>query len=104
MSTSMPVETIAGSVVVDAPLCELDAAKWERNENRRDLYLDVLERILVVGLFGWLVVRLLADFVSEGNLGSVILLPSEGLVVVFMVIRRASRTMSRSVGVWLMAL
>lgn len=69
-----------------------------------DLYLDLFERFLVVGLFSWLVVRLVADYSNTGNVGSLVLLPSEGLVVLFMVIRRTSREMSRRPGDWLMAM
>jgi protein-S-isoprenylcysteine O-methyltransferase Ste14 len=99
MITSALTETIESPVAVAAP--QSSAA---RDEGWTDLYLDVFERVLVGGFFCWLVVRLITNFISEGNIGSLMLLPSEGLVVVFMVIRRTSRAMSRQIGAWLMAL
>jgi protein-S-isoprenylcysteine O-methyltransferase Ste14 len=75
-----------------------------RHEIAIGLCLDVLERVLVGGFFCWLVVHLLADYASEGNIGSLLVLPSEALVVFLMVIRRTSRTMSRETRAWLLAM
>jgi protein-S-isoprenylcysteine O-methyltransferase Ste14 len=104
MCTSTLPEKIDSPVAVGPPHYEVDVASAARDETWSDLYLDVFERLLMGGFFCWLVARLIADYVSEGNVGSLILLPSEGLVVVFMVIRRTSRAMSRHLGAWLLAL
>lgn len=70
----------------------------------KDRVLDWFERLLVVAFFCWLVVQLIGNFQTERNVGSLFLLPSEGLVVVFILIRRSSRVMSRQPGAWLIAL
>jgi protein-S-isoprenylcysteine O-methyltransferase Ste14 len=66
--------------------------------------LDWFERLLVLALYGWLVARILVRFAEGGGLASLLLLPSEGLVVVFMLIRRPAAEVSRHPGEWLMAL
>ncbi len=83
---------------------EASAAAETRSGRPGDLYLDLFERCLVVGFYGWLVVRLVNDYLNEGNVASLLLLPCEGLVVVLMVIRRTSREMSHRLGEWLVAL
>src|SRR5258708_1947994 len=114
MSTSTLQERIASPVAVADSCDEVDVAVVDvavvkvavmaRDEGWSDLYLDVFERFLVCGFFCWLVARLVANYASEGSVGSLFVLPSEALVVFFMVIRRTSRTMSRQPGAWLMAL
>jgi protein-S-isoprenylcysteine O-methyltransferase Ste14 len=69
-----------------------------------DTCLDWSERLLILALFGWLVVRLATNSGGADSWASLLLLPSEGLVVVFVLIRRPSRQMSRHVGEWLLAL
>ena len=64
---------------------------------------DMLERTIVVVLFGWLVARLLTAFWADGQAVRLLLLPSEGLVVLFMLIRRRTRDVSRSWTDWLLA-
>ena len=106
MSTSLLPESVESPLVpcdARAPLRVAASAATGRAW-ASDLYLDLFERFLVVGLFSWLVVRLVAAYLNTGNVGALVLLPSEGLVVVFMVIRRTSRQMSRRPGEWLMAL
>jgi protein-S-isoprenylcysteine O-methyltransferase Ste14 len=70
--------------------------------SRVDRVLDVLERAVIVGLFGGLAVRLASSF-SAGKAGDLLLLISEGLVVVFMLFRRPAREASREPIDWLMA-
>jgi protein-S-isoprenylcysteine O-methyltransferase Ste14 len=65
--------------------------------------LDWVERLLVLALYGWLVARILGHYLAEGNVANLLLLPSEGLVVVFMLIRRQATEVSRSPAEWLMA-
>ena len=104
MSTTTLVEKIETRVAGAELGCLVDLPSKARDESSRDLYLDVFERLLVGGLFCWLVARMVAAYATEGNVGTLVLLPSEGLVVVFMIIRRTSRAMSRHPGAWLMAL
>jgi protein-S-isoprenylcysteine O-methyltransferase Ste14 len=59
--------------------------------------------LLVLGLYGLLVVRLFATAGSAAVIASLLLLPSEGLAVVFLLIRRRTSQMSRHVGEWLLA-
>jgi protein-S-isoprenylcysteine O-methyltransferase Ste14 len=58
----------------------------------------------VLGLYGWLVARLLTSYWSNGGIGSLLLLPSEGLVVAFILVRRPASDVSRRPGEWLLAL
>jgi protein-S-isoprenylcysteine O-methyltransferase Ste14 len=65
--------------------------------------LDWIERAAVVALYAWLVLRILAGYQAQGTLANLILLPSEGLVVLLMLIRRTTRDLSRRPGEWLLA-
>ena len=67
-------------------------------------YLDWFERLLVLAFYLWLVQRLLGNYWSEGGLANLLLLPSEGLVVVLLLVRRPARTISTHPGEWLLAL
>jgi protein-S-isoprenylcysteine O-methyltransferase Ste14 len=70
-----------------------------------DTWLDWAERLLFVGLYGWLAARLLsASWERGGAVASLWLLPSEGLVLWFLLIRRRASRMSRKAGEWLLAL
>ncbi len=66
--------------------------------------LDWTERLVVLALYSWLVVRLLVGFWTDGRLANLLLLPSEGLVVVFMLLRRRPIQMSQHPREWLLAL
>lgn len=69
-------------------------------QSLRPLALDLVERLLVIGLSGWLLHRLL----SAGlEIGHVLLAISEGLSVLFIIIRRPSRQLSHRPGMWLLA-
>lgn len=61
---------------------------------------DWVERGLIAVLYGWLVVRIGAGFATEGSLVDLILLPSEGLVVGFILIRRTTSEVSRRPADW----
>lgn len=71
---------------------------------RTDLYLDWFERCLIAVFYCWLVFRLVTAYLHDGNVVSLLLLPSEGLVLVFMLVRRTSKVMSKSASAWLLAL
>jgi protein-S-isoprenylcysteine O-methyltransferase Ste14 len=72
--------------------------------NSRDSLLDWLERLLVLGLYGWLVFRIVNSYLAEGGFVNLLLLPSEGLVVFFMLIRRRASTISIQPGDWIVAI
>jgi protein-S-isoprenylcysteine O-methyltransferase Ste14 len=69
-----------------------------------DRALDWLERLLVLGLYAWLVFRIVASYILHGGLVNLLLLLSEGLVVVFFLVRRPARVLSRNPIDWLSAL
>ena len=58
---------------------------------------------MVLGLYGWLAARMLAVYATKGSPWDLILLPSEGLVVWFILIRRTTSDVSRRPGDWLLA-
>jgi protein-S-isoprenylcysteine O-methyltransferase Ste14 len=55
--------------------------------------LDWAERLLVLGLYGWLVARLLGKYLADGGVVNLLLLPSEGMVVLFLLVRRPPLTL-----------
>jgi protein-S-isoprenylcysteine O-methyltransferase Ste14 len=65
--------------------------------------LDHGERLLVLGLYAWLVYRILAAYAVEGGAANLLLLPSEGLVVFFTLVRRGTRDISGRTIDWLLA-
>jgi protein-S-isoprenylcysteine O-methyltransferase Ste14 len=66
--------------------------------------LDWIERLLVLAFYLWLVVRLLGNYWANGGLANLLMLPSEGLVVVFLLLRRRAQRLSTHPGEWLLAL
>jgi protein-S-isoprenylcysteine O-methyltransferase Ste14 len=70
---------------------------------RRAMALDLAERLTVLALYGFLVLRLVGAYRSTGHFVNLLLLLSEGLVVVFILLRRPARTLSRRPGDWLLA-
>ena len=58
-------------------------------------WLDVIERVLVLALYGWLVWRLVAAYLIKGSAVGLDLIPSEGMVVLFMLLRRGTRHVTR---------
>jgi protein-S-isoprenylcysteine O-methyltransferase Ste14 len=54
---------------------------------------DWAERLLVLGLYGWLVARLLGKYLADGGIVNLLLLPSEGMVVLFLLVRRPPLTL-----------
>jgi protein-S-isoprenylcysteine O-methyltransferase Ste14 len=67
-------------------------------------WLDQVECLLLVASYAWLVVRMVQHVVTEGGLVNLLLLPSEGLVLVFIIIRRRPLAVSRSAVDWLLAM
>lgn len=68
------------------------------------VYLDWIERLLVLAFYLWLVARLLGNYASDGGPVNLLMLPSEGLVVLFFLLRRRAQTISTHPGEWLLAL
>lgn len=66
--------------------------------------LDLAERAIVAVVYLGLVARLLAHGWYSGELTSLLLLPSEGLVVVFLLLRRRTTEISLRWNEWLLAL
>jgi protein-S-isoprenylcysteine O-methyltransferase Ste14 len=67
-------------------------------------WLDWVERVFILGFYGWLVARLLLNYWAGGSVGNLLLLPSEGLVVFFILIRRPTTNVSRRPAEWVLAL
>ena len=72
-------------------------------QNRLFLALDVIERVVVACLFSFFCVRMFLAFVEKGQLINLILIASEGLVVVFVPIRRSAKSVSLRPLDWLLA-
>jgi protein-S-isoprenylcysteine O-methyltransferase Ste14 len=68
------------------------------------LALDAVERVFLVALYGWLSYRIIAACLASGTYANLILLPLEGVVVVFVLIRRRTNDVSRHPGEWLLAI
>lgn len=66
--------------------------------------LDAVERTLVVLVYLGLVGRVVASSFSGGGLADLLLLPSEGLVVAFLVFRRRPQRISQRPSDWLLAM
>lgn len=66
--------------------------------------LDLFERGLILVLYGWLVARLVISIRHGADLANGLLLVSEGLVVVFLLIRRPTTEVSRDPRDWLLAI
>jgi protein-S-isoprenylcysteine O-methyltransferase Ste14 len=65
--------------------------------------LDQVERVVLVALYAWLAIRLFQNHSTAGIASAVIVLLSEGLVVLFVLTRRAAREMSQRPFEWCLA-
>jgi len=97
----MPVAIVD---VIDAPKTAGQASVSSDRKQLTNARLDAFERLLVLSFFGWLVWRIVQHYLSEGGLAKLALLPSEGLVVFFILIRRGPTVISRRWADWLLAL
>jgi protein-S-isoprenylcysteine O-methyltransferase Ste14 len=73
--------------------------------NRRsgiEILLDWGERTAILALYGWLVARMVASYLSHGALIDLLLLPSEGLVVLLILVRRDASVISRRPADWML--
>ncbi len=66
-------------------------------------WLDEVERGVLLFLFGWLVYRILAVYAVKGAVTDLILLPSEGLVLLLILLRRRTDDVSRRPVDWSLA-
>jgi protein-S-isoprenylcysteine O-methyltransferase Ste14 len=64
--------------------------------------LDWAETLALAGLYVWLVVRIVSN--PAGGLANYFLLPSEGLVLVFLLVRRRSTVLTHDPRAWLLAI
>ncbi|RMF15221.1 MAG: isoprenylcysteine carboxylmethyltransferase family protein [Alphaproteobacteria bacterium] len=73
------------------------------DRRQRPLVFDMAERIVVLALYGWLVMRLLPG--KAGGIGgyALLLLVSEGVVVVLLLIRRRAQRISLDARDWAVA-
>jgi protein-S-isoprenylcysteine O-methyltransferase Ste14 len=69
-----------------------------------DRLLDWTERLLVLALYGWLIIRILSGYLANSGIANLFLLAAEGLVVVFLLLRRPATLISRRPGEWLLAM
>ena len=67
-------------------------------------FLDVVERAVVATLFGFFVYRLLGAFIAERNPAYLTIVVSEGLVVLFILIRRDATAFTLRPFDWAIAL
>lgn len=66
--------------------------------------LDWIERLIVLAFYLWLVARILGNYAANGGLANLLLLPSEGMVVFFLLFRRRAQTISAHPTEWLVAI
>jgi len=69
----------------------------------RNRLLDVGEQVVALGLYGWLVARLWPEQISTANWYSLLILLSEGLIVLLLLIRRPASRISENFGDWIVA-
>jgi protein-S-isoprenylcysteine O-methyltransferase Ste14 len=67
------------------------------------LTIDLVERLLVLSLFGLLSWRMLLSFLADGNLVSLLVLLSEGMVALFIIIRAPTQIVSFRPYDWFLA-
>lgn len=73
------------------------------NSRITGLLLDRFEQIVIAGLYCWFVLRLFQHFTAGGAWVNLLMLPSEGLVLFFILIRRRSENVSRRWTDWVLA-
>ena len=66
--------------------------------------LDAAERLTILALYAWLIARIAHSMASGGRIANMLLLVSEGLVIVFLIARRTTSAVSRNPADWLLAI
>ena len=69
----------------------------------RALLIDSAEHLFVLGLYSWMVARMMRGALAIDRIGDLLLLVGEGLVVVFFLIRRRTTEISESLTEWIVA-
>jgi protein-S-isoprenylcysteine O-methyltransferase Ste14 len=69
-----------------------------------DARLDWAERFIVLAFYSWFLARILHGYLTGGEVANLLVLPSEGLVVLLLLVRRRATVISRRPGEWLVAL
>ncbi|MBS0265194.1 MAG: isoprenylcysteine carboxylmethyltransferase family protein [Planctomycetes bacterium] len=104
MSTHTPIRTLLANGSERASNGVGGEENARRPETTGVWVYDVVERVIVLLLYLGLVARMLAQAVENGWTTNLLLLPSEGLVVVLLLIRRPTTQISRDAGDWALAL
>ena len=84
-------------------LANTGAAEAPITTARQRLALDLVEQVAVVLLYGWMTFRLWPGELTATNWYPLLILPSEGLVVILLLIRRRTERISTSWMDWLLA-
>jgi|SRR5215212_424027 protein-S-isoprenylcysteine O-methyltransferase Ste14 len=71
---------------------------------RREIWLDILERAIILALYGWLTGRAFLAFAETQGIMPLLVLLSEGTVVAFVLVRRLSANVSTRSLDWFAAL
>jgi protein-S-isoprenylcysteine O-methyltransferase Ste14 len=81
----------------------MDASLWPARQTRNAILLDALERAIASGLYLFLTARIVTtSFATHDPLG-LLLLPSEGLIVLFLLLRKRSPNISLRLRDWAIA-
>jgi protein-S-isoprenylcysteine O-methyltransferase Ste14 len=97
--------TIEGCVpVADCAATSAAPAPIDAELAKDALRLDWVEKVFVLVLYAWLVSRILVNYFNNGGLTNLLLLPSEGVVVIFLLVRRRTNSISRSPVEWILAM
>ena len=95
MKRMMPAKVAGGNTAIEVDMASLrdseGRTRWTPNE-----VADLGARIVVVGLFTLMAVRISNDFLATGRMTGLLLLASELLVVVLTVLRRSTAVVDRS--------
>ena len=91
-----PETRATAAAALSAPAATIVAERTPEGRVSRDRA-DGFARIFIVALFSFMAVRIGANFLETGRLTGLLLLASEGLVVVLTVFRRAPMAVDRSV-------
>jgi protein-S-isoprenylcysteine O-methyltransferase Ste14 len=95
MKRMMPAKVAGGNTAIEVDMASVrdseGRTRWTPNE-----VADLGARVVVVGLFTLMAVRISNDFVATGRMTGLLLLASELLVVVLTVLRRSTAVVDRS--------
>jgi protein-S-isoprenylcysteine O-methyltransferase Ste14 len=81
----------------------MDASLWPARQARNAILLDALERVFASGLYIFLTARILTSFFATHDPLGLLLLPSEGVIVLFLLLRKRSPNISLRLRDWMVA-